>query len=68
MNNIFIKAEDVMLGDNVWEHCIVSAITHAGNKVIFNEGQVTEWVMREDDDAMVTNRRKNHVMNHPIHY
>lgn len=61
MNNTHIKAVEVTIGDNVWEHGIVEnwlkIEDDKGNIVMhFNAGDVNEWVSDWDEVVMVTNR------------
>lgn len=57
MIDIHINADEVQVGDNVWEHNIVRTITTpVGGVRIFNEGAVDEWKANAGDTVMVTNR------------
>lgn len=56
MENTFMYADEVKVGDNVWEHNIVRTITPAGGVRIFNEGAVDEWKADAGATVMVTNR------------
>lgn len=54
--NLFIKASDVRIGDNVWEHNVVASIVRGKDKIVFNADNVSRWEARPDEQVMVTAR------------
>ena len=60
-NNIYIKAHEVQIGDNVWEHNLVYSIhLDKGNECfIFNKDSITSWTAKRTDDVMVSNASDN---------
>lgn len=58
MDNIFIKAIEVQLGDNVWEHNIVTSMKREGGLVLFNMEGAHSWSAKVGEQVMVTNRPK----------
>lgn len=52
MNSKHISADEVKVGDNVWEHGIVSSIEATGGRRIFNAGA---WSADAGEKVMVTN-------------
>jgi hypothetical protein len=57
MKDIHIKAQEVQLGDNVWEHNIVTSMKYdrETNTITFNDN----WTAKPNDMVMVTNRPEN---------
>lgn len=60
--NVHIPASEVQIGDNVWEHNIVTSIrevtmhgVYAGY-LLFNVESVSPWIAEKDMEVMVTNR------------
>ena len=62
MKNEFIKAGEVMIGDNVWEHNIVTSIKEVREHnsstkyLLFNGESVSPWFASITEEVMVTNR------------
>ncbi len=61
--SLHCKASEVKVGDNVWEHNIVTSIKEVRNHVteekfiLFNgEAEVASWFARPSDQVMVTHR------------
>jgi hypothetical protein len=57
--NIFIKASEVRVGDNVWEHNCVANIVRGKDKIVFNADNCTRWEAKPDEQVMVTARIPN---------
>jgi len=61
MKDVRIKAKEVEIGDNVWEHNIVKTIDkikshYGGHILVFNLDTATAWCIDPDQIVMVTNR------------
>jgi hypothetical protein len=55
MIDIFIRADEVQVGDNVWEHNIVREIDPTdGTMIVFNGSH--GWSAKAEEIVMVTNR------------
>lgn len=58
MDNVFVKAIEVQLGDNIWEHNIVTSMKREGDLILFNMEGAHSWSAKADETVMVTNRPK----------
>lgn len=60
--NVHIPASEVVVGDNVWEHNIVTSIKVVRNHrteekfLLFNGETITPWIADGSTTVMVTNR------------
>ena len=57
MKSIHMKASELQLGDNVWEHNVIDALEMTGyGEITVNKGRISEFKLRCDEVVMVTNR------------